>query len=97
MYRTVLSKEDERTCVMEEDATTVSDARDWEFDKISYGSEVDGNTQEVVFKDTSVLITSASDGLIVRILSQDFPDIVTLTNCYALCRFVHFHTDSKFV
>ena len=70
-YRTVLTKEDERTLVMEEDVATASDARDWEFDKIFCGSDVDGNTQEAVFKDTSLLITSAIDGFNVCIDSRD--------------------------
>lgn len=66
-YRTVLIKEDERTCVMEEDVATASDARDWEFDKIFCGGDVDGNTQDAVFKDTSLLITSAIDGFNVSV------------------------------
>ena len=70
-YRTVLTKEDEKTCVMAEDVATASDARDWEFDKIFCGSDVDGNTQEAVFKDTSLLITSAIDGFNVCIDSRD--------------------------
>jgi hypothetical protein len=70
-YRTVLTKEDERTCVMVEDVATASDARDWEFDKIFCGSDIDGNTQEAVFKDTSLLITSAIDGFNVCIHSRD--------------------------
>ena len=61
-YKSVLYKEGERTCVMEADAATGSDARDWEFEKIFLGSDSDGNTQEAVFKDTSLLITSAIDG-----------------------------------
>jgi hypothetical protein len=61
-YKSVLTKEGERTCVMEADAATASDVRDWEFDKIFLGSNANGNTQEAVFRDTSLLITSAIDG-----------------------------------
>ena len=61
-YKSVVTKEGERTCVMEADAATASDIRDWEFDKIFLGSDDNGNTQEAVFKDTSLLITSAIDG-----------------------------------
>jgi hypothetical protein len=61
-YKSVLTKEGERTCVMEADAATALDVRDWEFNKIFLGSDDNGNTQEAVFKDTSLLITSAIDG-----------------------------------
>ena len=61
-YQVVMTKEDDRTCVMSSDAATASDVRDWEFDKIFSGSADDGNTQEAIFKDTSLLITSAIDG-----------------------------------
>lgn len=61
-YQVVMTKEDDRTCVMASDAATASDVRDWEFDKIFSGSADDGNTQEAIFKDTSLLITSAIDG-----------------------------------
>lgn len=98
-YRIVLSKEDERTCVMEEDAATASDARDWEFDKIFCGSDMDGNTQDAVFKDTSLLVTSAIDGFNVRILSRDLHALSWHHNSltqFDLCRFASLHTDSKF-
>jgi hypothetical protein len=68
-YKSVLYKEGERTCVMEADAATGSDVRDWEFEKIFLGSDSDGNTQEAVFKDTSLLITSAIDGFNVCIFA----------------------------
>ena len=48
-YKSVVTKEGERTCVMEADAATASDIRDWEFDKIFLGSDDNGNTQEAVF------------------------------------------------
>ncbi|KAL7539866.1 hypothetical protein ACHAXR_012441 [Thalassiosira sp. AJA248-18] len=68
-YVNVMTKEDDRTCVMAGDAATASDVRDWEFDKIFNGSDADGNTQENVFKDTSLLITSAIDGFNVCIFA----------------------------
>ncbi|KAL9185144.1 hypothetical protein ACHAXT_002921 [Thalassiosira profunda] len=69
-YETVLSKEpDGRTCVMVADPATATEVRDWEFDKIFIGSEADGNTQENIFKDTSLLITSAIDGFNVCIFA----------------------------
>ncbi|KAL7544793.1 hypothetical protein ACHAWF_008163 [Thalassiosira exigua] len=68
-YVNVLTKEDERTCVMAADAPTGSDVRDWEFDKIFYGNDANGNTQENVFKDTSLLLTSAIDGFNVCIFA----------------------------
>jgi hypothetical protein len=61
-YANVMTKEDERTCVMASDPVSGSEIKDWEFDKIFNGSEADGNTQEAVFKDTSLLIISAIDG-----------------------------------
>ena len=64
-----MTKEDERTCVMAGDAATASEVRDWEFDKIFAGSDADGNTQDNVFKDTSLLITSAIDGFNVCIFA----------------------------
>ena len=53
-YANVLTKEDDRTCVMSSDAAIASDVRDWEFDKIFSGSAHDGNTQEAIFKDTNL-------------------------------------------
>ena len=41
----------------------------YQFDKIFAGSNADGNTQEAVFKDTSLLITSAIDGFNVCIFA----------------------------
>jgi hypothetical protein len=106
-YRIVLIKEDERTCVMEEDIATASDSRDWEFDKIFCGSDVDGNTQDAVFKDTSLLITSAIDGFNVSRLHGICIDFLpchcvfsTLTNfsieLFDLYRYASLRTDSKF-
>ena len=37
-YANVLTKEDERTCVMAGDAATATGVRDWEFDKIFWGN-----------------------------------------------------------
>ena len=68
-YANVLTKEDDRTSVMSSDAAIASDVRDWEFDKIFSGSAHDGNTQEAIFKDTSLLITSAIDGFNVCIFA----------------------------
>ena len=61
-YVNVLTKEDDRTVVMAADPATSAEIKDWEFDKIFNGSSGDGNTQEAIFKDTSLLITSAIDG-----------------------------------
>ena len=47
---------------MTADPATSAEIKDWEFDKIFNGSSGDGNTQEAVFNDTSLLITSAIDG-----------------------------------
>jgi kinesin family protein C2/C3 len=68
-YVNVLTKEDERTVVMAADNVTSSEVKDWEFDKIFSGTSSDGNTQEAVFNDTSLLITSAIDGFNVCIFA----------------------------
>ena len=54
---------------MAADASAGIDARAWEFDKIFCGTSAEGNTQEAVFKDTSLLITSAIDGFNVCIFA----------------------------
>ena len=64
-----LAKEDDRTVVMAEDDATAQDTRDWEFDKIFSGNNAAGNTQQAIFKDTSLLITSAIDGFNVCIFA----------------------------
>lgn len=64
-----LSKEDDRTVVMAADEATAQGTRDWEFDKIFSGNNAAGNTQEAVFKDTSLLITSVMDGFNVCIFA----------------------------
>jgi hypothetical protein len=61
-YLNVMTKEDERTVVMAADPATLTEVKDWEFDKIFSGTNDDGNTQESIFNDTSLLITSAIDG-----------------------------------
>lgn len=68
-YKDVLTKEDDRTIVMAADQATSTEVKDWEFDKIFSGSHVHGNTQEAVFDDTSLLITSAIDGFNVCIFA----------------------------
>ncbi len=68
-YANVMIKEDDRTIAMAADAATGSEARAWEFDKIFCGTNEDGNTQEAIFKDTSLLITSAIDGFNVCIFA----------------------------
>ncbi len=65
----VMTKEDDRTIAMAADAFSGVEARAWEFDKIFCGRDEDGNTQEAVFKDTSLLITSAIDGFNVCIFA----------------------------
>ena len=69
-YINVLTKEDDRTIVMSPDPATSNEVRDWEFDKIFNGATADGNTQEAVFNDTSLLITSAIDGF--NVVSASF-------------------------
>ena len=65
----VMTREDDCTIAMAADASTGVEARAWEFDKIFCGTSEDGNTQEAVFKDTSLLITSAIDGFNVCIFA----------------------------
>ena len=65
-FNDIIIKEDDRTCVMKGDADSGAEVRDWEFDKIFSGSDVDGNTQQAVFSDASDLLTSAIDGFNVR-------------------------------
>jgi hypothetical protein len=65
----VMTKEDDRTIAMAADASNGVEARAWEFDKIFCGTSEDGNTQEAIFKDTSLLITSAIDGFNVCIFA----------------------------
>jgi len=63
-----LVKEDKRTCVMyRKDARGSDEAKSWDFDQIFSGEAADGNSQEDVFKDTSLLMTSAVDGFNVCI------------------------------
>jgi hypothetical protein len=64
-----MTKEDDRTIAMAADASNGVEARAWEFDKIFCGTSEDGNTQEAIFKDTSLLITSAIDGFNVCIFA----------------------------
>ena len=64
-----LAKEDDRTVVIAADEATAQDTRDWEFDKIFSGNNAAGNTQQAVFKDTSLLITSVMDGFNVCIFA----------------------------
>lgn len=68
-YANVMIKEDDRTIAMAADAATGTEARAWEFDKIFCGTNEDGNTQEAIFQDTSLLITSAIDGFNVCIFA----------------------------
>ena len=98
-YQVVMTKEDDRTCVMASDAATASDVRDWEFDKIFSGSAAEGNTQEAIFKDTSLLITSAIDGFNV---SNSYLESICIsyttysyTNSRSTNRFVFLPMDSK--
>lgn len=91
-YANVMTKEDERTCVMASDPVSGSEIKDWEFDKIFNGSEADGNTQEAVFKDTSLLIISAIDGfnvvsimfvcLLVCLLPLVYNTLIIVLYCY---------------
>jgi hypothetical protein len=69
--QTVLTKEDKRTCVMSVDPNKVgaTDPKSWEFDQIFCGSSDDGNSQDDVFRDTSLLVTSAVDGFNVCIFA----------------------------
>eukprot|EP00804_Cyclotella_cryptica_P017534 CCRYP_006708-RA/>CCRYP_006708-RA protein AED:0.02 eAED:0.02 QI:472/1/1/1/1/1/3/175/1303 len=68
-YVNVMTKEDERTVVMSSDPATSTEAKDWEFDRVFNGSDLDGNTQEAIFNDTSLLLTSAIDGFNVCIFA----------------------------
>ena len=65
----VMTKEDDRTIALAADPSTGAEAKAWEFDKIFCGTGEEGNTQEAVFKDTSLLITSAIDGFNVCIFA----------------------------
>jgi len=71
--QTILTKEDKRTCVMTVDpnkaGSATADPKSWEFDQIFCGSSGDGNSQEDVFRDTSLLVTSAVDGFNVCIFA----------------------------
>ena len=70
--QTILCKEDKRTCVMSVDPNKAgggaTDPKSWEFDQIFCGSSDDGNSQDV-FRDTSLLVTSAVDGFNVCIFA----------------------------
>ena len=67
-YREILNKEDQRMCSMPPDDEKVnSTSKSWEFDQIFSGH--DGNSQEAIFKDTRLLITSAIDGFNVCIFA----------------------------
>lgn len=46
-----------------------TDPKSWEFDQIFCGSSDDGNSQDDVFRDTSLLVTSAVDGFNVCIFA----------------------------
>mmetsp|Transcript_143 Transcript_143/g.182 ORF Transcript_143/g.182 Transcript_143/m.182 type:complete len:1137 (+) Transcript_143:534-3944(+) len=65
----IMKKEDKRTCVMLCDTDKGTDAKSWEFDQIFFGADSDGNTQDHVFQDTRLLITSAVDGFNVCIFA----------------------------
>ena len=65
----VLVKEDKRTCVMKKCDEDHREAKSWEFDNIFQGSNKEGNTQEEVFSDTRLLVTSAVDGFNVCIFA----------------------------
>eukprot|EP00814_Leptocylindrus_danicus_P018615 CAMPEP_0116026856 /NCGR_PEP_ID=MMETSP0321-20121206/14189_1 /TAXON_ID=163516 /ORGANISM="Leptocylindrus danicus var. danicus, Strain B650" /LENGTH=1348 /DNA_ID=CAMNT_0003499913 /DNA_START=1792 /DNA_END=5838 /DNA_ORIENTATION=- len=66
----VMKKEDQRMCVLLPDGEKgATDTKSWEFDQIFAGTAQDGNTQEAVFKDTRLLITSAVDGFNVCIFA----------------------------
>ena len=67
--QTTLTKEDKRTCVMAIDPNKAGGPKSWEFDQIFCGSSDDGNSQENVFRDTSLLVTSAVDGFNVCIFA----------------------------
>lgn len=67
-YKDVLTKEDECTIVMAADPATSTEEIVWEFDRIFYGKD---NTQEAIFKDTSLLITSVIDGFNICIFAYD--------------------------
>lgn len=79
----VMTKEDDRTIAMAADASAGIEARAWEFDKIFCGTSAEGNTQEAVFKDTSLLITSAIDGFNVCIFA--YGKSVVLVILSSLC------------
>jgi hypothetical protein len=65
----VLVKEDKRTCVMQKSDEDHKEAKSWEFDNVFQGSNKEGNTQEEVFSDTRLLVTSAVDGFNVCIFA----------------------------
>jgi len=66
----VLKKEDKQTCTLLADTDRVCEIKTWEFDQIFCGnSDNDGNTQDAVFKDTKLLVTSAVDGFNVCIFA----------------------------
>jgi len=65
----VLSKEDDRTCVMYSNHDNGVEPKAWEFDQIFCGENDKGNSQQRVFKDTKRLITSAVDGFNVCIFA----------------------------
>ena len=65
-----LLKEEQRLCSLTPDLEKVnSETKQWEFDQIFAGSNGDGNSQEAVFKDTRLLVTSAIDGFNVCIFA----------------------------
>ena len=68
--RIALKKEDKRTCVMAPDPEQrSSDVKSWDFDQIFCGTAEEGNTQDAVFQDTRLLVTSAVDGYNVCIFA----------------------------
>ena len=89
----VMTKEDDRTIAMAADASTGAEARAWEFDKIFCGTSEDGNTQEAIFKDTSLLITSAIDGFNVCIFAYGKLArsvlLLVLHICFTLSHLLH--------
>ncbi|KAG5183712.1 kinesin motor protein-like protein [Tribonema minus] len=77
--RPLSSKEVERACAEAvasegKQSVVVQDKknganRTWDFDQVWAGSELGGNTQEAIFKDTGYLVTSAVDGYNVCIFA----------------------------
>jgi len=65
----ILLKEDSRTCTMTPDPGKSESKKNWEFDQIFSGTAEEGNTQDAVFQDTKLLITSAVDGFNVCIFA----------------------------